>query len=333
MNIAVSVIDYKLASLEQRELFAFDKFKLAEIYKMINEDDNIKGSVIISTCNRTEIYVNMKEKINPFNILCKYIGVDIKNYENSHISFYGEKAILHLFKVACGMKSQIWGEDQIITQVKNSLIIARENEAVDPTLEVLFRNAVSGAKKVKTDIDFKTDNNSTAKCAVKIISQNEEIQNVLVIGNGEIGRLTAELLTKQGLNATMTLRSYKHKDVVIPKNVSVVEYSERYSMIEKVDAVVSATASPHFTIDYFRLIKLKKLPKIIIDLAVPRDIDPMIESISDIGFYNIDNLDTQHISYHKFIHKKKSEDIFSKYLDNIYKWHEYKLKLMPLNTY
>ncbi len=329
MNIAVSVIDYTLSSLKQREVFAFTKARLCEIYKCINEMEEVLGSTIISTCNRTEIYLNLSptSKLNPFTLLCDFFGVSQDEYEGFYKTIYGDEAIFHLFEVACGMKSQIWGEDQIISQVKNSITLARENNATDALLEVLFRNAISGAKKVKSTIDFKTDNNSTAKCALNIILKNPDIKNVLIVGNGEIGRLSAKLLTQNNIDTTMTLRQYKYGQSVVLNNVKVIDYSDRYKKMGEVDAVISATSSPHFVIDCENLKELCPLPKIFIDLAVPRDIDPKIEEFSDVKYYNIDSLDSSHITYHKEIHTKKARDILEKYYDDFYKWYDYKLKI------
>ncbi len=332
MNIAVSIIDYNLATLEEREIFALTKSKLSELYDKINENEKIHGCVIISTCNRTEIYFNMAQEnaVDPFEILCNFVGANYFEYYDKHTTLYNKDAIFHLFQVSCGLKSQIWGEDQIITQVKNSLLFARENNAVDGVLEVLFRNAISGAKKVKSDIDFKTDNNSTAKCALKIILENKDIKNILVIGNGEIGRLTASLLVENNISTTMTLRQYKYNNTVIPLDVDTINYDERYEKLHTVDAVISATSSPHFTIEVDKLAENKKLPKIFIDLAVPRDIDPKIELFDDILYYNIDNLDNEHISYHKLIQQRQAEEILAKYLVNFYKWYEYKTQFVAV---
>ncbi len=329
MNIAVSIIDYEIASLAQRELFAFTKTKLVKVYEKLNDMAEVLGSTIISTCNRTEIYLNLSEDsiINPFDILCDFFCINFKEYENAHKTLYNEEAVLHLFEVSCGMKSQIWGEDQIISQVKNSIITARENKASDALLEVLFRTAVSCAKKVKSTIDFKTDNNSTAKCAVNIILENPHIKNVLVIGNGEIGRLTAKLLVEKCINTTMTLRQYKYGQTVIPNGVKVVDFSDRYKLIGEMDAVISATSSPHFTLEFDKVESTLTLPSVFIDLAVPRDIDPKIEEKLSVKCYDIDSLDNSHIDYHKNIHRKNAQLIFQKYLSDFYKWHEYKTKL------
>ncbi len=333
LNIAVSIIDYKLASLEQREIFALSKSRLCSLYESVKLNENIDGCVVLSTCNRTEIYVNMTEENDekPYEILCDFVGVNSSDYSDKFHTFENEDAIFHLFKVASGLKSQIWGEDQIITQVKSSLIIAREYNAADPILEVLFRNAISGAKKVKSDIDFKTDNNSTAKCALNIILENKDVKKVLVIGNGEIGRLTAKLLVDFGIDTTMTLRKYKYSETVIPSHVVAVDYDLRYEKLKEVDAVVSATSSPHFTIEYEKLDVKERLPKVFIDLAVPRDIDPKIENVNNISYYNIDNLDSEHITYHKLIQQKQANDILRKYVDNFYKWYEYKTQLVQVN--
>ncbi len=330
MNISASIIDYNLACLEKREIFALTQSRLVEFYEKLKENDKILGSVVISTCNRTEIYLNLayENAVDPFEVICDFLELNSENFVQNRVNLINKDAIFHLFQVASGLKSQIWGEDQIISQVKNALILAREQEATDGILEVLFRNAISGAKKVKSEIDFKTDNNSTAKCAANIILKNEHIKSVLIIGNGEIGRLTAEILASQNIKTTMTLRQYKYKENIIPSGVDFVSYGDRYEKICEVDAVVSATSSPHFTIEIEKLAKISNIPDIFIDLAVPRDIDPKIEKLEGVLYYNIDNLDSNHIDFHKLIHEKKANKILSKYVENFYKWYEYKMQVL-----
>ncbi len=329
----MSYSDHKLANIDDREKLYISKTKLAEIYADICNIDYVYGCVILSTCNRTEIYMSLADgiEITPSDLLCEFLGIDKIAFADKFKTRHNKRAIEHLSMVACGFRSQIWGEDQIITQVKDSVTFARENTATDPVLEVMFRKVISGAKKVKTLVDFKTDNNSTAKCAADIIAGESGIKSALVIGNGEIGRLTAQLLCDNGIDTSMTLRTYKHKENIVPTGVQTVNYADRYAKLAEVDAVVSATTSPHFTIEHTALAHTATLPKIFIDLAVPRDIDPAIEDIDTIKYYNIDTLKNDHITYHKLLHQSNAKAILAKYIDEFYKWHNYKVTTAVIN--
>lgn len=325
----MSYIDYHMATLDQREVFSFTKPEMSDIYKKIHNEDHVEGVVIISTCNRTEVYLSLKEgyDIIPFQLLCKAMGVNYHDYKIMNRTLKGNDVLVHLCQLAAGAKSQIWGEDQIISQVRDAIKLAREMKYSDTILNVVFRTAVSAGKKVKTLVDFKADDNSTAKRAVNIIKGRNDINNVLVIGNGMIGRLAVELLVKNGKNPTMTLRQYKHGENIVPDGADTVNYSDRYKKMEEVDAVISATLSPHHTVSYEELIKLEKIPKIFIDLAVPRDIDPDVLKISGINYYNIDDISRETIELCKEKQIAEINKIIQKYIDDFYKWYSYREKL------
>ncbi len=222
MNIITAGLDYKIADITQREQMSFTKTAMQEVYNKLLQNDDILGAVIISTCNRTEIYISCRDDIhiNPFVLL----GYDLKHY-----LLKGVDAINHLCQLACGIKSQIWGEDQIITQVKQSIAFARECKASDSILEVLFRTAITAAKKVKSLVDMKTPSNSIGHKALEVIKNHTEpIEEILVIGNGEIGRLVTTLLLKEGYKVTLTLRQYKHGQNFVPSGANTIDYLSRY---------------------------------------------------------------------------------------------------------
>lgn len=328
MNISMSYIDYNLADVSQREIFSFTKAYMSELYKKLYKNPHIYGVVIISTCNRTEIYLSLDDDVDyiPFEKLCCAMDIDFNDYISLNKTIYGNDVLIHLCELACGVKSQIWGEDQIISQVKDSIAFAREVGTTDSILEVVFRTAISAAKKVKTLVDFKTDDNSTAKSAVNIILKNKNISNVLVIGNGMIGVMVTKLLLKNNISATMTLRHYRHGKNTIPDGADTVDYYSRYNAMENCDAVISATLSPHHTVKYNELINLNHIPKIFIDLAVPRDIDSKIRKIEGVECFNIDEIGCDTIKKSHKEQMKQVETIISKYINDFYKWYNYKIQ-------
>ncbi|MEF9921502.1 MAG: glutamyl-tRNA reductase [Anaerovoracaceae bacterium] len=329
MNIIMSYIDHNTANLDQREKFSFTKQQMDDIYKKIVSNEDILGAVIISTCNRTEIYLSEKDSgnISPFEILCETLNLNHEEYVFISKTLTGDDAIVHLCKLAAGAESQIWGEDQIISQVREAVLIAREGKYSDTILNVVFRTAVSAGKKVKTLVDFKVDDDSTAKRAVNILKKYPEIKNVLVIGNGMIGRLAAEILVKEGFNPVMTLRQYKHGANVVPCGVDTVNYGDRYKKMESVEGVISATLSPHHTVDYEFISQLENIPKVFVDLAVPRDIDPKVEELPEVKYYNIDDISKDSIKQRKEKQIEEIDTIIQKYIDDFYKWYDYREKL------
>lgn len=322
----MSSVNYSIARLEDREKFSFTNSIMSAIYNEISTYDDILGCVIISTCNRTEIYLSVSDNVilNPFEILCECIKYDFEKYDDRYITKENDEAVHHLCEVACGLKSQIWGEDQIISQVKNALSFARECHAADSILEVLFRNAISAAKKVKTIFEFKNYEDNASKRAANIVKSEFPYGRALVIGNGAAGRSICEFLLREGISVTMTKRTYKHTNNIIPDGAYTIEYADRYEHLCEFDAVVSATLSPHHTIKYENVINLKKLPKLFIDLAVPRDIDSRIKNINGIRYYNVDDVSHGEINHIHEIQEEQIRKIIQKYINDFYSWYSYK---------
>lgn len=329
MNIIMSYIDYNMAGLGEREVFSCTKTQTQTIYETLKANEEIQGAVLIATCNRTELYLSLKggSRLNPFQQLCQVIGVPYERYTHMNKTLAGDDAVIHLCKVASGAESQIWGDDQIVTQVDDALKAAQKAKATDAILNVVFRQGVAAGKKVKTLVDFKVDDNSTASRAVKLVRTNPELKKVLVIGNGMIGRLVAELLVKEGLEATMTLRQYKYGENIVPKGAKTVNYADRYSKMEEADAVISATLSPHYTVTLEEIQKMKRIPEVFIDLAVPRDIDPMVEKLPDVRYYDIDTLGRDIRDARQEEQMREIEKIIEKYMDDFHKWHSFRERL------
>lgn len=326
MNLAVSYLDYETADVLAREPFSFSKSQITELYAGILAQEGVCGAVLLSTCNRTELYLSLEDgaKVNPFLLLCHAAGIpaDTVPYQTR----VGEEAAWHLFAVASGAKSQIWGEDQILAQVKDAICAAREANASDSILEVLFRQAISGAKRVKTELGFQDVRDGTAERAVKWLEERQ-CQTILVIGNGMIGRHAATLLCKQGKHVTMTLRHYRHGENIIPQGVHTVDYDRRYEQMEACDAVISATASPHHTVQLQALKKLSHCPCCFVDLAMPRDIEPEISSLPGVQCKNIDELSRQEVEQNRVQLWREMEPILKRYVNDFKRWYHFKTKM------
>lgn len=294
MSILLAYLDYKSANIALREKVSFTTARVREAVRNIKKDDNISGVVLLSTCNRTELYISSSkaDNINPAEFLCEQAGLkDTGDISLFNIK-YDEEAILHLMEVACGLQSMVLCEDQIITQVKNAALIAREEKASDPVLETLFRLSATAAKKAKTQVKIKAVPNSVAESAIDFLANQWNLKNkkVLVIGNGETGRLCCKKLIDSGADVTITLRKYKHGETIVPYGCSTIAYDDRAQMLSNVNVVVSATSSPHYTVTYDMLDKLGNKPEYFIDLALPRDIEPRISELAGVECYNLDDL-------------------------------------------
>ncbi len=289
-------IDYEKADLDTRELFSFHKHASLQAMEQIQSEYELNGVVLISTCNRTELYVSSDETIDHlFEILCSIKKVSAKEYYRFAVERKGHDAIDHLFQLSCGLKSKVFGEDQIISQVKHALLQAREAQTTDTFLEKVFQMAIAAAKKVKTEVHLTAVKTSVIEEMIKVLKKELDTligKKCMVIGNGEIGRLAAQRLVEEKSDVTITVRNYKTREIEIPKGCQTVEYKDRYDKMAGYDMVISATASPHHTIKYEDSHTLFEDGKqhILVDLAVPRDISSQYEQVENIILYNIDTL-------------------------------------------
>jgi len=322
-------IDHSMAGIDLREKFSFTKPKQEAICETLKAMEGIRGAVLLSTCNRTELYLSLDphKECDPFQKLCKAAGLDVIPARHHYRIRKGREVFWHLCRLACGLESKILGEDQIITQVKEAAALARGCRTADSYLEVVFRTAITAAKKIKTVVKFSKAENSAALKTLAILKQeltNERPGRVLVIGNGELGKLVAATLVQNGFEVAMTLRRYKYRDNEVPEGVDAFDYGERYLRISDFDAVVSATSSPHHTLAYEALKDQLVLPAVMIDLAVPRDIDLEIGSHRPVKLYDIDTIAEGAIEQSNQVQFQQAEDIIHKYHGDLLKWHHYK---------
>ena len=298
MSISMIGIDHSMAPVDIRALFAFTRKNAGEAMEKLKEQRGIDGCIILSTCNRLEVWASVDDEaeLSLYKELCKLKNINDDQYEIYFTKREGHAAVEHLFYLASGLKSQILGEDQILTQVKDALGIAREHFTTDGALEVLFRMAVTAGKKIKTEVPFSHGNPSVIHQAIEMLDrQGYCVQDkvCMVIGNGEMGKVAAQALMEAGADVTVTVRQYRSGMVNIPFGCKRINYGERMDYLPKCDLVVSATASPNFTLreELFENLELEK-SIVLIDLAVPRDIDPEIRKKDNITLYDMDSFRT-----------------------------------------
>ena len=276
MSLVMSGLDCHRASIALRERLAFSQQEVRELLVWLRHQPGVEGCVLLSTCNRTELYLS-GETDTPWRLLCRGAGVPEAELEHYFTTRTGTDAARHLMEVACGLHSQILGEDQIITQVRTAMELAQEEKTADPVLAALFRRAVTAGKRARTEVHVARGVPSMGtRCREVLQRELGDLagKKVLVIGNGQMGRLAAELLHEAGARVQVTLRSYRHGETVVPAGCGTVPYEDRLAAMEGMDALVSATASPHYTLTMAQLETVAHPPRVAVDLAVPRDIDP-----------------------------------------------------------
>lgn len=326
MTISMIGIDHDRAPVDIRALFAFTKKNAGEAMEALKKTAGIYGCVILSTCNRLEIWASHEEdqEISLYQCLCDLKGIQDGSYEKYFVTRKDRDAVNHLFYLAGGLKSQILGEDQILTQIKDALKLSREHYASDGVMEVLFRMAATAGKKIKTEVPLAHGNPSVIHQAIRILKgKGYEIcgKTCMVIGNGEMGKVAAQTLREAGGDVTVTVRQYRSGVVEIPTGCSRIHYGERMDYLPKCDLVVSATASPNYTLreEQFQELSLTK-PLLLLDLAVPRDIEPSIGERDGITLYDMDSFHSSSLSPEIREGMKQAEGIVQAQVEEFYQW-------------
>ena len=329
MSISMVGIDYNKASVDVRAQFSFTKKNAAAAMEKLKETPGILGCIILSTCNRMEIWASTQEEWEGslFDFLCEEKGKNPEEFRRYFVERKEEEAIEHLFYLTSGLKSQILAEDQIITQVKDALAMARDVYCTDNVLEVLFRMAVTAAKKVKTEVVFSRGNSSVIHQAIQKLRETGcSLDGItcMVIGNGEMGKVAALALAEAGAHVTVTVRQYRSGIVTIPKGCDRINYGERMEFFPSCDLIVSATASPNFTLTkaLIQQVSTGKKKQILIDLAVPRDIEPSVKDIEGMTLYDIDSfkIDTNSLELQESM--QKAAVILREQMEDFYCWYD-----------
>lgn len=328
MSIQMIEISHTKASVDVRSMFSFTKKQAADSMLELNKEDGIKGLVIISTCNRMELWASIEDNknISLLNLLEKIKQINMNLYKQYFIQRFENEAAIHLFRLSCGLESQILGEDQIITQVKEALSLARENYCTDNILETLFRMAITAAKKVKTEVYFNKANYSIIHKVIENLQKKGysiKAKRTMVIGNGQMGKLASLALKEAGADVTVTIRQYKSGIVEIPKDCKRIDYGERIDYLKCCDLVISATTSPNYTLKKLDIAEIDlKQPMILIDLAVPRDIEPEIACFKNIQLYDLDSFKIDIQSEQTKRNIVKADEILKKQLEEFLSWYQ-----------
>ena len=290
MKLCMAGIDAS-APFEEREKLSLVRGQVQAMLPRIAEQTGC-AAVLLATCSRTELYLHAEGERalpDPAEALCRAAGVAASAFVTRR---EGADAVRHLMHVAAGMQSQIFGDDQIVSQVKDAVALAREAKTTDAVLDTLFRRAVTAGKRVRTETRLTGVPASAAEVGVRRAERffgSLAGRRAVVIGNGEMGRLAARALVRAGSEVTVTLRTYRHGETLVPQGCGTVPYDRRLDAIEDADLVVSATTSPHFTLTAAQMQTLLCPPRLLLDLAMPRDIESTAAG-AQTALFNLDDL-------------------------------------------
>ncbi len=286
-------ISHRQAPVEIRKQFSFDREQTRRFLSRMKEEPGVWGSVLVSTCNRTEVYFSGERKAVDAvqELLAGEKAADIRLLRRFFRIYQGQKAAEHLFRVTGGLDSMVLGEDEILGQIRTAYNTAREEQSADYYINALFQRALKSAKRIKTETCLSKSSVSIATLsAAQAVQFREGEKKVLLLGaTGQMGSLIAKNLSgRKDIRLFAAVR--RRCPAVLMENAAQIAYGERYSYIDQADIVISATASPHYTITYEACRAAVKTQKhrLFLDIAVPNDIDPDIALLEGAQLRNID---------------------------------------------
>lgn len=294
MNIGVVGLSYKTAKYEIRENAFFTAKRKMDMANGLIEL-GAKGIVILSTCNRSEIYFSFEENRTcieeAVSFYCDMLEIPDRKYIYSYSS---KDAARHLFTVASGLDSLVIGEDQILCQVREALDFSLESGCGEKALNRLFMEAIACARHIKRELKISEHPLSTAYVGVKFI-KNETGgimgKNAMVIGLGNIGRLSIDYLAEEGAKEIFAVgRKGKDYDIGRYENVHITDYEHRYEKLKSCEVLICATSAPHPVITKDAL-EDRERELFILDMAVPRDVEAEVGRLEKTRLRLIDDIE------------------------------------------
>jgi glutamyl-tRNA reductase len=335
MNIVVVGLSHKTASVEIREKVAFAPNQMEKPLKALVSLPDITEAVIVSTCNRVEIYATSRDIAGGMarlkRFLADYHHTPMETLEPHLYSHHGEAAIRHVFRVAASLDSMVVGEPQILGQIKTAYGYAAEYKTSGIILNRFLHKAFSVAKRVRTETKIASSAVSVAFAAVELakkIFDDLSDKTVMLIGAGEMCELAAKHFLNNGARGVMvTNRTFERAEKLAEEfGGRAVRFDDLFDYLHKADIILSSTGAPHFIIgprDLEEVMRRRKLrPMFFIDIAVPRDIDPKVNDVENAYLYTVDDLQEVVTSnlQQRAAEAKKAEDIVSQEIGQFFKW-------------
>jgi len=293
MFVGVIGLSYQNTPLSVMNRVAFSDTAKLELYSRL-EDELGVHSVILSTCNRAELYFSGQGE-EAFEALVAFFAglfpdLPLKDY---YYFYRGEAAVRHLYQVACGLDSLVLGEDQILGQIKQAHQLAMQAGAAGKLLNKVFLGAVTAAKKCKTQLCISEIPLSLSYIGIKLLEEEGGIagKRALVLGAGKMSKLAIQYLLEGGVaSVTVCSRTTRTQlEGFADERLSFAPFGARYSLIPAMDLLITATSAPHTVVtpqDMPRLLR----PLSVLDLALPLDVDPAVGEIPGVSLYNMDAL-------------------------------------------
>nr|WP_263325533.1 glutamyl-tRNA reductase [Neobacillus sp. Marseille-Q6967] len=304
MHIVVIGLNYKTAPVEIRERLTFNPSDLGDAIKKLNSKKSILENIIVSTCNRTEIYAVVDQlhtgRYYIKEFLADWFGIEQSEFSPFLFVYEEDGAVEHLFRVTCGLHSMVLGETQILGQVRESFILAQEEGTTGTVFNHLFKQAITVAKRGHAETDIGANAVSVSYAAVELAKKifgSLESKHVLIFGAGKMGELAAQNLHSNGVKkVTVINRTFEKAQVLADRFAGEAKtVNELQKSLIDADILISSTGAKDFVITKSMMEKVEKQrrgkPLFMVDIAVPRDLDPKIAELDSVFLYDIDDLE------------------------------------------
>ena len=318
MHVLVVGLNHNTAPVEVREKLALGSWQLKEA--LISLFDHVPEGIILSTCNRTEVYTladeHYSERTRVEDFLSELGDMSISELSPYLYAFQQEMAVSHLFRIASGLESVILGEFEVLGQVREALQDAESTGLVSLPLLNLFRQAVRVGRRARLETGISRYSVSVSSVAIDLAKRTfDDLSNckVLVVSAGEAGKLAVKALVKHGISDLMvTSRSYeKALALASAHGGKAVPFHHLKEPLIEADILISSSGAPHFILEPSVVAEAMQSrphrPLVLIDIAVPRDIDPRVNDIENVLLYDIDDLETVSGSNHRQRAKEKEK--------------------------
>ena len=335
MNIITVGLSHKTAPVEIREKLSFPSQTIGEPLNRLCTSYGINEGVIVSTCNRVEVFAVTRDiekglwQVKKF--LSDYHNIPLEELDGHLYTYTAEDAVKHLFRVCAGLDSMVIGEPQILGQAKDDYGYALQHKTAGVIMNKLFHKAFSVAKRIRTETKIGSSAVSISYAAVELAKKifgTLQGRSVMLIGAGEMAELAARHLLSNGVQEILIANRTYEKAIEVAKsfNGTPIMFREFTHYLKKVDIIVASTAAPRFIIHPEQIEEVikerKNRPMFFIDISVPRNIDPLINNIDNIYLYNVDDLQgvVEANLKERVKEAKEAEAIIHEELGNFHRW-------------
>lgn len=305
MEFVLVGLSHQTAPVDIREQVFIPEAGVGECVRRLVDRDLIESGVLLSTCNRTELYAVVAADAGQDTLLESFgwwpHALPFEAWQRYAYRLSGEDAMAHLFRVACGLDSMVIGEAQILGQIKRALASARQAGALDAYLEIILRGAIRAAKRTRQETGLGRRPVSVSHAAVAAATNllgDLDGRHVVLVGAGEMSEVALRLLHKQRVgHVYLASRTFERADQVAqPLGGQAVVFEAIGDIIDEVDIILSSSSAPHHVLGAAQVEAFQSRragrPLVIIDMAVPRDVEPAVRDVPGVHLLNIDDLQT-----------------------------------------